>query len=225
MNVLAVLALPLQLLTGLVMAVGLTYLGYCLYRKRPIRATVVGAALGGWLAAYGAILVIVSLSSADRVLGLDQPKRFCGFYLDCHAMVSVRAVDRTNTLGEGASQVAADGEFYVVTLERSSDADHVAIGLSNPEAVVVDAEGRRYGRSASGEVALAGVHGAQPPLDRAITTGEAYSTRVVFDLPSGVHNPRLLVVERDLMTRLSELFLIGDEDSLFHRPTLFRLTS
>ncbi len=224
MNVLVLLALPLQLLTGLVVAIGATYLVYCLCRKRRARAVVVAAALGGWLVAYGGTLVIVSLSSTDRVLGLDEPKRFCGFYLDCHAMVSVRAVHRTLTLGEGTSQATAAGEFYVVTLERSSDADNVAIGLATPEAVVVDAEGRRYHRSTSGEVALAHVNGEQPPLDRAIKTGEAYSTQLVFDLPTNVRDPRLLVTERDPFSRLSELFLIGDEDSLFHRPTLFRLT-
>ncbi len=222
---LAFLALPLQLLTGLVVAIGATYLVYSLYRERRTRALICAAAVGGWLAAYVATVVIVSLSSEERVLGPGEPNRFCGFYLDCHAMVTVREVERTPTLGEGDHQIRAGGEFYVITVERSSDADRVPIGLAQPEAVVFDAEGRRYRRSTLGEAALARVVGEQPPLGRAVRTGEAYSTRLVFDLPANVRDPKLHVAERDLLARLSELFLIGDEDSLFHRPTLFRLAS
>lgn len=225
MNAFTVFALPLQLLTGLVVAIGATYLVFSLYRERRTRALIVAAAIGGWLAAYAAIVMIISLSSAGRVLELDEPKRFCGFYLDCHAIVTVRAVTRTPTLGEGDHQIRAAGEFYVVTLEQSSDADNVPIGLAKPEAVVIDAEGQRYARSPTGEAALARVYGEQPPLGRAVRTGEAYATRLVFDLPADIRDPKLHVSERDLLARLSELFLIGDEDSLFHRPTLFRLAS
>jgi len=225
MNLLAFLALPLQLLTGLVVALGAIYVAYSLYGERRTRALIGAAAVGGWLAAYVATVVIVSLSSKERVLGLGEPNRFCGFYLDCHAMVMVREVERTPTLGDGERQIRAAGEFYVITVERSSDADRVPIGLAKPEAVVIDAEGRRYRRSTLGEAALARVVGEQPPLGRAVRTGEAYSTRLVFDLPANVHDPKLHVTERDLLARLTELFLIGDEDSLFHRPTLFRLAS
>jgi hypothetical protein len=45
----------------------------------------------------------------------------------------------------------------------------------------------------------------------------------VFDLPSDIRNPSLLITEGPWMGRLIELFLIGDEDSLFHKKTRFRL--
>lgn len=47
----------------------------------------------------------------------------------------------------------------------------------------------------------------------------------MFDLPADVRSPRLHVYEGDLLARLSELFLIGDEDSLLHTRTVFDLTS
>jgi hypothetical protein len=35
----------------------------------------------------------------------------------------------------------------------------------------------------------------------------------------------MLVAERGWITRLSELFLLGDEDSVLHEPTVFRLST
>ena len=75
----------------------------------------------------------------------------------------------------------------------------LANGIADPVGVVLDREGRQYHRSAAGD----------------------YSTKLVFDLPADVASPKLHVHEGTWIARLSEMFLIGDEDSLFHKKTLF----
>jgi hypothetical protein len=62
-------------------------------------------------------------------------------------------------------------------------------------------------------------------LGRAIEPAESYSTRFVFDVPAEVAVPRMLVAERGWITRLSELFLLGDEDSVLHERSVFRLST
>ncbi len=52
-----------------------------------------------------------------------------------------------------------------------------------------------------------------------------YTTKLVFELPADVRAPRLNIIEGHWLTRLSEFFLIGDEDSFLHKPTTFRLTT
>ena len=191
-------------------------------RRRAIAAVGIGA---GWSVVYLLAVVAVSLFSSERVLGLGDAKRFCGFYLDCHAMVSVVEVDTFATLGAADAPVPADGVFWVVTLQQSSDALGAEIGLDRPDAMLIDEAGRRHCRSDVGERALATVEGPQPQLGRAIAPEQSYTTRFVFDLPADAAGPRLLVAERGWITRLSELFLLGDEDSVLHQATVFRLTT
>lgn len=211
--------MPLQLLTGLGFFGLAAIAAYAWRAKHPalIRPAVgVGA---GWIVVYGVLLAIVSLHSHEVELAPGHWKYFCGFYLDCHAMVTVAGVDTRAAIGD----VQAQGAFYVVTLRRSSSARRARIGLAHPVAVVVDEAGRRYPSSPAGQQALERSEGAQPDLGRRIEPEETYDSKVVFDLPAGIRNPRLLVYEDDVTAKLTEMFLIGDEDSLWHKKTVFDL--
>jgi hypothetical protein len=224
-NPLAPLGLLLQALTAVVFVALAAVLVHALVRgnrRRAITAVGVGA---GWSAVYLLAVVAVSLFSSQRVLGLGEAKRFCGFYLDCHAMISVVEVDTFTSLGSPDASVAAEGVFWVVTLRQNSDAVGAEIGLDRPDAVLIDESGRRHHRSDVGERALAAAGGPQPQLGRAIEPAESYSTRFVFDVPAEVAVPRMLVAERGWITRLSELFLLGDEDSVLHERSVFRLST
>src|SRR5690348_4561021 len=58
--------------------------------------------LGGlaiWFAFYFAGLFAVSLASEERTLSFNEPKEFCGFYLDCHMHAAVTGVERTKNIG------------------------------------------------------------------------------------------------------------------------------
>src|SRR5215203_4570805 len=71
-----------------------------------------------WFVFYFATLIGFSVISADRELAFNEPKQFCGFYLDCHMHTAVTDVRKTKTIGNKT----AVGEFYIVTVKVFSDA-------------------------------------------------------------------------------------------------------
>jgi hypothetical protein len=178
-----------------------------------------------WATAYTALLLSTSVTSAERVLAPGDVKRFCGFYLDCHMGTAVVDARRTPSLGAPPNEVRAAGEFYVVTVKVTSDARRATLSLHDPQAVIVDARGRVFQRSSLGERALANAVGPAIPLDQPVGANSHFTTPVVFDLPSDVRDPRLLVTDGPRMARVIEQFLVGDEDSFLHKRTYHALTA
>ena len=89
-------------------------------------------------------------------------------------------------------------------------------------AVVVDERGGRHARSREAERALVG-DAADRPLERAVEAGGSYTHTLLFDLPADAIRPALSVTQQALPDVALEWLLIGDEDSLFHQPTLLSL--
>jgi hypothetical protein len=168
-----------------------------------------------WLVFYTTMLLGVSLASREKVLGLNQPKEFCGFYLDCHMHAAVTDVRRTKTLGDRT----ASGEFYIVRVKVFSDARQATLGLLTVEAKVVGEQNREFRRDTEAEANL----GGQPPFDRRISPPESFEKEIVFDLPTDVINPRLDIKEGYGIDHAIEAVLIGDEDSLLHKRVRFKL--
>jgi hypothetical protein len=175
-------------------------------------AKFVFGAVGVWLAVYAVLLVTVSLMSEEKTLDLNQPKEFCGFYLDCHMHAAVTNVRKTKTIGNET----AVGEFYVVRMKIFSDARRAEIGLHAPKFAVVDAGKRRFER-------IGELENPEPSFDRKVPAGGAFEKEIVFDLPENVQSARLDVSEGIGVDKIIELFLIGDEDSLWHKRQLFKL--
>jgi len=186
-------------------------------KRELLQAIGLGALI--WAAAYAAILLTMSLTSQPRVLGLHEAKRFCGFYLDCHMGISVEGVDTAKTIGATPTQRVAAGRFWIVTVNVSNTALRVPLRLHNARAVVVDGQGRRYERDTAAEQRL----GSVASLDRQAGPGESYTVRLVFDLAVDAATPQLYVREGYGIDHLIELVLAGDEDSLLHAKTSFRL--
>jgi hypothetical protein len=178
-----------------------------------------------WGAAYTALLLGTSLTSRERVLEPGEIKRFCGFYLDCHMGAAVVDVRRTTRLGNPPNEVRAAGEFYIVTVKVTSDAVRATLSFANPTATVVDHVGRSYPRSTVGERALANAIGPAIPLNYPVNGHSHFTTPVVFDLPKGVVEPRLLLTDTPGLARAIEGVLIGDEDSFLHKRTYHSLTT
>ena len=170
--------------------------------RLPVRLLFAAAvALAG---GYLALLFAVSLRSQERVLGFNQPKAFCGFYLDCHRRVEV-------------TDVARHGTQWVVTVRYSSDAVRAPQPMRGLAAKVRVGH-RWFERDARAERALGSAGLPSVTLD----PGEAFITRLVFDLPDDAE-PLLYVWDNLPASRLSEVLLVGDEDSFLHRRTFFAL--
>src|SRR5438046_581653 len=65
--------------------------------------------------------------------------------------------------------------------------------------------------------------GPDASLDRQAGPGESYTVRLVFDLAVDAATPSLSVREGYGIDHLIELVLAGDENSLLHAKTSFRL--
>jgi len=174
----------------------------------PWRPLAIGAA--GWMAVYVAMLLGSSLTSRERLLGFNEDKRFCGFYIDCHMQVAVTDVDTVRQF----ATLKAGGLYYVVTLRVSSSAVAAHLRLLDPRFVLRDAHGREF-------QPLPVAH--HDSLTRLIGPEESFTTTVVFDVPDSIAAPRLYVTEGIWADKVLEFFLIGDEDSVLHERTSFRI--
>ncbi len=188
---------------------------------RPAPVARVAAVLGGWAVLYAAVLGVVSLRSEARLLGLNEDKKFCGFYLDCHRQLAVVRVERADSIGA----TRPNGVFYVVTLRISSDAKVARMRFIDPRLRVTDAAGRAHERSEAGEEALTRERGPLLSLTDPVGPGGGYLAAVVFDLPRDGTDLLLHVTDGWWADRLIEFLLVGDEDSFLHRKTAFRLTT
>lgn len=178
-----------------------------------------------WMSLYFALLFFTSFTSKEKVLAFNEPKEFCGFYLDCHLHAAVTNVRQTKTIGEGANQKTAQGLFYVVTVKVFSDAKRAKLGLLMPRARVFDVTGKVFERSAEAEQALEATTGnPTTAFDKQLgPEGDYFTKEIVFDLPDDAKNPKLDLTEGYAIDRVIEFFLIGDEDSMFHKRVRFSL--
>lgn len=171
--------------------------------------------LGGvavWFALYALLLFGSSLSSEEKTLHLNEPKAFCGFYLDCHMHTAVTGVRKAKTIGDKT----AKGEFYIVKVKVFSDAKRVDLGLLAPKFYVIDGDGKAYPRVEDAE-------NPEPPFDQKIPAGGSFEREVVFDLPLDIKDARLDVAEGIGIDKAIEAVLIGDEDSILHKRVRFSL--
>ena len=204
---------------GLLAAAALTL--YALVVGKISLAKAVGATALVCAGLYLGGLLLVSFSSPEVVLGRNEEKRFGGFVFDPHLLASVVGVSQVKATGQWPDQATAGGVYMVVTVRLRSDARRVTLTPRYLVATVVDAEGRRYDRSLAAEAALS--QGREIPLAQPIGPGDYYTKDLVFDLPPDASHPRLLIGFEHPVNRLLSLFIIGDEDSLFHEKVKFRL--
>lgn len=174
--------------------------------------------LGGvavWFVFYLVMLFGSSLLSKEKTLSINEPKRFCGFYLDCHMHTAVTGVRKTKTIGDKT----AKGEFYIVRVNVFSDAVREPLQLIGTEAKVIDGQSRIYTRDTDTEAGL----GAQPEFETRIAPEESFSKEIVFDLPLDAKDPRLDIRDGYGIDTAIEAVLVGDEDSIWHKRNYFRL--
>lgn len=192
--------------------------------RKPARAGLGVMLITGGAILYFLVLLAFSLGSSQKALARGEEKHFCE--IDCHLAYSVLDVKKIKTLGEGASQATAQGIFYVLTVKTRFDETTISPNRGNSPltpnprvATLFDEQGRAHAPSPEGERALAGTGELGTPFDTPLRPGEAYTTKLVFDVPAGVKSPTLLVNESDWPTH----FIIGHENSPLHKKTFFRV--
>jgi hypothetical protein len=176
------------------------------------------AAVGVWFLFYTVMLVGFSAASTERELEINEPKEYCGFYLDCHLHAEVTGVRTAKEI----AGVTAKGLFYIANVKVFSNArnPNITFRLITPDAVVVDANGDHYVRDEQAESRLptAGVN-----LGGDIRPRDTIEKEIVFDLPQGVPNPRLDIREGYGIDHAIEAVLVDDEDSILHKRNYFKL--
>jgi len=223
-NLAAQIGVVLLLGAGLVMLLlSVVFLYLVVTRKFSQSRLVAGALLvivGGYLAA----MLIFSFASRDEVLARGQEKHFCE--LDCHLAYSVANVVQTKTLGSAADAISAKGTFYLITVKTRFDENTISArrgsGLlsPNPRAIkVMDATGVCYSPSVADQDLLTRVGITGTPITTPLRPAETYTTTFVFDLPSNINHPTLVINESDWITHL----IIGHENSLAHKKITFQI--
>jgi hypothetical protein len=167
-----------------------------------------------WFVFYTTMLLGVSLASREKTLRLNEPKAFCGFYLDCHLHASISDVRTTKQIGDKTAQ----GIFYIVKVKIFSDARRAAINLHDPQFEVIDEQRGIF--EPIEDVTVLG-----NPFERKVPAGGSFEEEIVFDLPTDIKNPRLDIAEGIGIDKVIESILIGDEDSILHKRARFKLNN
>lgn len=177
--------------------------------------------LGGvaiWFVFYAIALFGFSLMSREKVLSLNEPKEFCGFYLDCHLHTEITGVRTAKNVGDKT----ANGTFLIAKVKVFSDAKNpnISFRLLEPKAKLKDEGGRIYTRITEVENQLPT---GQIQLNQDIKGKETIEKEIVFDVTELTNKFKLLVTEGYGIDKVIEAVLIGDEDSILHKPTVFKL--
>jgi len=156
------------------------------------------AALGVCLALYLGVIALVSLASPPRVLALRQDRCFDDW---CVAVENA------------ARSPSPKGTALTVTLRVSNRARRVSQRENGVVVAVLDEKGRRFEAAAPRE---------ETPFNVLLQPGESVTTTRTFDV-SGASGQLSLAVEHAGFSRFPGMFIIGDDSSLFHKPTIVHL--
>jgi hypothetical protein len=150
--------------------------------------------LGGLIGVYLAVVIAVSIVSPRRSIPLKEPQCFDDW------RVSVDRVDRT---------AAGMDVSYAVTLGLSSRARARAQRENGVSVYVVDDQGRRFEPREDPQ---------DVPFNVLLHPGESVNATRRFLLPADARGPGLVIAHE----RFPGIFIIGDDQSLFHKPSVIR---
>jgi hypothetical protein len=169
-----------------------------LVRGRRQQAARLLAKYGVCLAIYLSVVILVSLASPQRVLGLGENR--------CSDDWCIAVED----IARSTSPLGAE---YVVTFRMSSRARRASQRENGVVVYLVDQKGRRYGPAEDP---------AAVPFNVLLQPGQAVTTIRRFSVSNG--SGKLgVVVSREGSNSIPGRFIIGDDTSLFHKPPIVRV--
>lgn len=172
--------------------------GFSLVRGRFRRALTLLGALAFGLTVYLGLIVAVSLLSAPRELAFGENRCFDDW------CIAVEDVNRTSS---------AAGVTYTATLRLSNRAQRVSQRENGIDIFLQDADGRRFSTAADP---------AATPFNVLLAPGQSLTTRRMFEV-SNASAPIVLTIEHEGDARFPGVFIIGDDSSIAHPPTIVRL--
>jgi hypothetical protein len=178
--------------------------------------TIGGAAI--WFVFYVVMLLAFSLTSEERILGQNEAKEYCGFYLDCHMHTEVSSIRTAQRIGDQQ----AKGIFYIVGVHVFSDAKNprIAMRLIEPKARILTPDRTYIQRDTAAEAFLPT---ANVDLGADIHSSQTIDKEIVFDVERPTSDDKLLITDGYAIDKVLEGMLVGDEDSLIHAQTFFAL--
>ena len=188
----------------------LSRLCYLLVRGRRQGARNTAIALLAFVGLYAMVLVSVSLASPQKVLAVGELQCFDDW------CITVEAVSRQQRIGA----TSANGVYLVVTTHVSSRARGRRQRETDVYVYVTDYRGGRFDVSLPGQDALRRAGLAGEPLTTYVDPGEAFESRLAFDVPTEATD--LGFVKRS-HGWFPGLLIIGDPQSFLHRPTTVHL--
>jgi hypothetical protein len=159
------------------------------------------------LVVYLAALVVTSLRSRTEAIPRGKPLRFCGFYIDCHISATVDSMSMT--AGPGGRL------RYVVHLRFENSAARATISAVNLKAVLIDEQGYRLP-----PMAERFGHPVAIPEEVELAPKASAAVDLIFYSLDPLIEPKLWLTEGAPMERFVEKLLIGDSESLLHKPVL-----
>jgi hypothetical protein len=186
----------------------LALIATCLRRKWRLACSILLVLLI-WLGVYLVMLLSVSLLTPQTVLAQRQERCFD------EMCFSVTQVTARKTLSAGAQGQAAGSISYLVTVQLRNASRRTAQKPDSPAFTLVDQQGNSYTPAPEAQQVL----GQKPVWQNRLQPGETEPRQILFDVPGLLQQPGLIISEGGWLTS----FIIGDENSLFHKKTEVRL--
>lgn len=193
------------LLTTAILTTGIAY------RKARRRKTQsLAVAILVCFCAYAAVLVGVSLNSETRQLTLGADKCFDDW---CATVTSARSLPK--------SDWAVGTKLVAITLHISNRARQAAFRPSQPRVTLVLGSGAAVTPSEAAQREFEKQAGPQESLAKRLVAGDRFQTTLIFMVPAATREASVVLLEGPvIVTRV----LVGDENSFFHRKTVYPIT-
>ena len=167
-------------------------------RGRPGQAVRLLSMYGIGLVIYLGLVAVVSLTSPQRIMALGENRCFDDW------CISVDDITRSDS---------PTGAIYSVTLRMSSRARRVSQRENGLAVYILDEKGRRFEATADP---------AAEPFNSLLQPGQSITTVRTFEVPA-TSSQSVLVVGHEGAFNFPGMVIIGDDSSLFHKPTIVRL--
>ena len=193
------------LLTAVVLTAVLVYRRL---RRRTCRN--LARAIAACLCVYVVTLLAVSFSSKTQQLAPGTDKCFDDW---CASVIGARSLPMPSA--------GATTKIAAITLRISNRARGAAFRPSQPRVTLVLPSGDSIAPSNSAQREFEKQTGPQQDLAKRLVAGDSFQTTVVFEVPATTREASVVILEGpSLITR----FLVGDENSFFHKKMVYPIS-